>query len=141
MRLKEKVGIITGAGSGMGRETALLFAQEGARIIAADMNKESAEETSKLIKQSGGEAFAIGADVTKEDDVKSMVALAVDKYGKLDVLFNNAGYPGKPGFDGMTLEEWNKIIAVNLTGVYLGAKHAIPIMQKQKKGSIISTSS
>ena len=141
-RLDGKVAIITGSGTGIGEATALLFAKEGAVVVVADFVVEAGERTAKKIKHAGGEAIFVKTDVTKPDDGKNMVKKAVDSYRKLDVIFNNAGITGKPN---MTVdyeeEEWGKVIATNLTGVFLGMKYAIPEMLKTGGGSIINTSS
>jgi NAD(P)-dependent dehydrogenase (short-subunit alcohol dehydrogenase family) len=142
MRLKGKVAIITGAGSGLGRAAALLFAREGARIVVAAHRENDGEQTLKLIKEGGGDAILVRVDVTKATDLENAVKAAVDKYGKLDIMLNNAGTPG-PGklIADITEEEWNRVLAVNLTGVFLGTKYAIPEMLKGGGGVIINVSS
>ena len=142
MRLKGKVAIITGAGSGLGRAAALLFAREGAKVIVAAHREKDGEQTLRSIKEGGGDAILARVDVTKAADLQNAVKAAVDKYGKLDIMFNNAGTPG-PGktIADLTEEEWNQVISVNLTGVFLGTKHAIPEMLKTGGGVIINTSS
>lgn len=142
MRLKDKVAIITGAGSGLGRAAALLFSREGAKVVVAANRGKSGEETVKLIIGSGGEAIFVKVDVTRAADVEKAVKSAVEKYGKLDIMFNNAGTPG-PGklIAELTEEEWNRVLAVNLTGVFLGTKYAIPEMLKGGGGVIINVSS
>jgi NAD(P)-dependent dehydrogenase (short-subunit alcohol dehydrogenase family) len=142
MRLKGKVAIITGAGSGLGRAAALLFAREGAKVVVAANREKDGEQTVKLIREGGGDAILARVDVTKAIDVEKAVKAAVDKYGKLDIMFNNAGTPG-PGkmIADITEEEWNQVISVNLTGVFIGTKYAIPEMLKTGGGVIINTSS
>lgn len=143
MRLKDKVAIITGAGSGLGRAAALLFAREGAKVVVAANREKDGEQTVRFsIKEGGGDAIFIKVDVTKATDVEKAVKSAVEKYGKLDIMFNNAGTPG-PGklMADLTEEEWNRVLAVNLTGVFLGTKYAIPEMLKGGGGVIINTSS
>lgn len=141
-RLDGKVAIITGAGAGMGRAAAILFAKEGAKVVVACRTVEAGEETVKMIKEAGGEAKFVKADVSKADDVKNMVKKTVDTYGKLDVIYNNAAILGRAAFtENITEEEWDKIMAINLKGVWLGMKYAIPEMLKNGKGSIINTAS
>jgi len=142
MRLKDKVAIITGAGSGLGRAAALLFAREGAKVLVAASKVEEGKQTVKSIKDNGGEAIFIKVDVTKAADVEKAVKSAIEQYGKLDIMFNNAGTPG-PGklIADLTEEEWNRVLAVNLTGVFLGTKYAIPEMLKGGGGVIINVSS
>ncbi len=141
-RLDNKVAIITGAGMGMGQAGAFLFAKEGAKVVVVDWNAEAGEKTVKTIKDSGGEAIFVKADVSKARDVENMVKKTIDTYGKLDVIYNNAAIIGRPDFtENMTEEEWEKIIAINLKGVWLGMKYAIPEMLKRGGGSIINTAS
>jgi NAD(P)-dependent dehydrogenase (short-subunit alcohol dehydrogenase family) len=142
-RLQDKVAIITGAGSGIGRATAVLFAREGAKVVVADLDPEGGQETVRLIKESNGEAFFAQADVSKASDVKKMVGLAVSTYGKLDIMFNNAGIPDPDSVPITHIKEenWDKVIAVNLKGVFLGMKYAIPEMVKIGGGAIINTAS
>ena len=141
MRLKGKVAIITGAGSGLGRAAALLFSREGAKVVVAANREKEGEKTVKSIIESGGEAIFVKVDVTKAADVEKAVKSAIEKYGKLDIMFNNAGTPG-PGklIADITEEEWNRVLSVNLTGVFLGTKYAIPEMLK-RGGVIINISS
>jgi NAD(P)-dependent dehydrogenase (short-subunit alcohol dehydrogenase family) len=142
MRLKGKVAIITGAGSGLGRATALLFAGEGAKVVVAANREKDGEQTVKSIKEAGGDAIFAQVDVTKAADLEHAIKAAMDKYGKLDIMLNNAGTPG-PGklIADITEEEWNRVISVNLTGVFLGTKYAIPEMLKGGGGVIINVSS
>jgi len=141
-RLDGKVVIITGAGMGMGQAAALLFAKEGAKVAVVDWKAEAGEETVKTIKQAGGEAIFIKADVSKAADAKNMVKTTVDTYGKLDVIYNNAGILARAAFtENIAEEDWDRIMAVNLKGVWLGMKYAIPEMLKAGKGSIINTAS
>lgn len=142
MRLKGKVAIITGAGSGLGRAAALLFAKEGAKVVVAANREKDGEQTVKSIKEAAGDAILVRVDVTKSSDLEKAVKAAVDKYGKLDIMLNNAGTPG-PGklIADITEEEWNRVISVNLTGVFLGTKYAIPEMLKCGGGVIINVSS
>ena len=125
MDLKDKVVIITGGGRGIGAATAELCAQNGAKVVIADINDEWGQKVLGNIKGQGLEISYLHADVSKEADVAALVKFAVDKYGKLDGIFNNAAtIVVKPVAD-LTFEEWNKVISVNLTGVFLGCKHAI----------------
>jgi len=142
MRLKGKVAIITGAGSGLGRASAILFGKEGAKVMVAANREKDGEQTVKSIKDNGGDAIFIKVDVAKAADMENAIKSAVDKYGKLDIMFNNAGTPG-PGklIADITEEEWNRVISVNLTGAFLGTKYAIPEMLKGGGGVIINVSS
>jgi NAD(P)-dependent dehydrogenase (short-subunit alcohol dehydrogenase family) len=142
MKLTNKVALITGAGSGMGRAAALLFAREGAKIAAIDINQASAEDTVKQIKTAGGNAFAFRADVSKAEDAKAMVEATVGRLGIPNVLYNNAGIEGEGGFLAQLSEEgFDRVIAINLRGVWLGMKYALPHMIKNGGGSIINTAS
>lgn len=141
MRLKDKVILITGAGSGIGRNTALLFAKEGATVIVNDLNAKSGNETISEIGNQGGEAWFIEADVTNPLSVKAMVEESIDKYKRIDVLFNNAGISGVGRLHEIELDAWEKTINVNINGVMLPSKFVLPHMMEQKKGSIINMSS
>lgn len=141
MRLKDKVTLITGAGSGIGRETAYMFAKEGAQVIVADMNEPTGQETVSKIKDSGGKAIFLKVNVTDPTDVEQMVKKAVETYGRIDVLFNNAGISGVGVIHEIDLEEWNKVMNVNINGVFLVSKYVVPYMMEQKSGSIINMSS
>lgn len=143
MRLEEKVSIITGAGGGMGRVAALRFAAEGSKVVAADNQPDAAEETVRQIRAAGGEATPITVDISREADARAMVDVAIHKYGRLDVLYNNAGI--MPEADHSVLdtpvEIWDQVMAVNVRGVYLACKYAIPRMIENRAGSIINVSS
>ena len=142
MKLANKVAIITGAGSGMGKTAAKLFAAEGAKIAAADITEGPVKETVAEITKAGGEALAIRADVSKAPDVKRMVDEAIAKFGTLDIIYNNAGIEGDSAFlSNMTEEQFDRVIAINLRGVFLGMKFALPHMMKARSGSIINTAS
>jgi len=143
MRLEDKVSVITGAGSGMGRVAALRFAAEGSRVIVADNHAEAAEETVRLIRAAGGKATAIRVDVSIEGDAKAMIDIAIDRYGKLDVLYNNAGIMPEDDHSVVDtpVEAWDQVMAVNVRGVYLACKYAIPHMVERHSGSIINVSS
>jgi len=142
MRLEGKVALITGAGAGIGKTTALRFAQEGATVIVTDINLDSVNQTAADIEQAGGTASAFKHDVSSEDDWKRIADAAITQYGSIDILFNNAGiYFIKPIAE-IGLDEWNRMLSINVTGVFLGMKHVMPIMAKQPKGgSVINASS
>ena len=143
MRLEGKVAIVTGATAGMGRAAAELFAQEGAKVVLCGRRESLGQEIVEVIKGRGGEATFVTADVAKAEDVKKVVDTAVSSYGKLDVLFNNAGidYSGYGETDKEPEEAWDHVIAVNLKGTFLGIKYAVPEMRKAGGGSIINNSS
>ena len=141
MRLKDKVAIITGAASGIGKATALLFGQEGAKVMCADVNGEGADATAARIRDSGGAAESRRVDVSREAEVQAMAGETVARWGRLDILFNNAGVEFGIPVTQVPEEEWDRLIDVNLKGVFLGCKHAIPQMVKQGGGSIINTAS
>jgi NAD(P)-dependent dehydrogenase (short-subunit alcohol dehydrogenase family) len=143
MRLNGKVSIITGAGGGMGRVAALRFAAEGSRVVVADNQIEAAEETVRQIRAAGGEASAARADVSVEADAQAMVDLAIQRYGQIDVLYNNAGIMPEADHSVVDtpVEAWDQVMAVNVRGVYLACKHAIPHMVERHSGSIINVSS
>lgn len=139
--LQGKVALVTGGGSGIGKATALLFGAEGAQVVVADMRQEAAHTTATEIIQAGGVALAVRADVTQAREVEAMLQTTVHTYGGLDILFNNAGI----GVHGDTVElseaDWERVVNVNLTGVFLGCKYAIPHMIQRGGGSIINTAS
>ncbi len=137
-----KVALVTGAGSGIGRATALIFAREGAKVVVSDVTVDGGEETVRLVKQAGGEAIFVKADVAQASEVEALVSKAVQTYGRLDCAHNNAGVPGpnKMIVD-ITEERWDQVIAVNLTGVWHCLKYEIAQMLKQGGGAIVNTSS
>ncbi len=142
MQLKGQVAVITGGGSGFGRATAIRFAKEGARVMAADVNEAAARETADMVRAAGGEALPHRADVSRAPDMQAMIQAAVDRWGRLDILFNNAGIPQAPTpTDEVTEEFWDRLMAVNVKGVFLGTKYAIPVMKRQGRGCIINTAS
>jgi len=143
MRLKGKVALITGAGSGIGRESALLFAKEGAKVLVVDLQEELGKKTVEEIKKENGEASFFRADVSNANEVQAMIQQAEDEFGKLNVLFNNAGiFPDKDGSVLDTEENvWDLVMQVNLKGVFLGCKYGIPALQRAGGGSIINTAS
>jgi len=141
-RFDGKVALVTGGSSGIGRVTAVAFAKEGARVAIGDIAVEGGEETLKMIKDAGGEAIFIKADVSKAAEVEAMVQKTIDAYGRLDCAFNNAGIAGGIAFIANSSEEhWDHVIAVNLKGVYLCMKYEIPQMLKQGKGAIVNMAS
>ncbi|WP_256759373.1 SDR family NAD(P)-dependent oxidoreductase [Cohnella sp. WQ 127256] len=139
--MNNKVAIVTGAGSGMGREEALLLAQEGAKVVATDINEAAVQAVVEEIKASGGTAIAYSHNVASEEDWIKVVAETIKQYGKLDVLVNNAGISWPTALLDTTVEQWNKVLNINLTSVFLGMKYSIPHMQNNKGGSIINISS
>jgi 3-oxoacyl-[acyl-carrier protein] reductase len=140
MRLENKVAIITGAGSGIGRETALLFAKEGAKVVVADMNEKAGEETVAEINING-EGFFVKLDVSSREQAKQMAKITLEKYGKIDVLINNAGIVQDAFLSKMTEEQWDKVINVNLKGVFNCSQAVVEVMMSQGSGVIINTSS
>lgn len=141
-RLDNKVAVITGAASGMGRATAMRFAEEGAAVVVADLNSQGAEGVISEITANGGHAVFQRTDVTSENDIKSMIDRAVREFGRLDITFNNAGIGGATGkLEEVTGEDWDKTFAVLTRAVFFGIKHSIEPMRKAGGGSIISTSS
>jgi NAD(P)-dependent dehydrogenase (short-subunit alcohol dehydrogenase family) len=143
MRLEGKVCVITGAGSGMGRVAAQMFAAEGAKVVVAEFAADAGEETVRQVTDAGGEASFVKTDVSREDDASAMVDHAVERFGRIDVLYNNAGI--MPEADHSVTDTdvavWDQVMAVNLRGVFLGCKYAIPRMAEQGSGSVINISS
>jgi NAD(P)-dependent dehydrogenase (short-subunit alcohol dehydrogenase family) len=140
--LDGKVALITGAGSGIGRATTRIFAREGARLLLADMVEAGGQETLRMIKEVGAQGVFVKADVSKAQDVESMISKAVEHFGRLDCAFNNAGIGGAGKLTHeYSEEEWNRVIATNLTGVWLCMRAEITQMLKQGKGVIVNTSS
>jgi NAD(P)-dependent dehydrogenase (short-subunit alcohol dehydrogenase family) len=139
MRLKDKVALITGAGSGIGRQTALLFSKEGAAVVCVDVNENAARNTASSIKDS----IAVKADVSKSADCQQMVMAAERQFGKLHVLFNNAGIMHAKDDDAITTSEevWDLTLDINAKGVFLGCKYGIPALQRAGGGSVINTAS
>ena len=141
-RLKGKVAAVTGAASGIGRASAERFAAEGARVVVADLDADAAEEAARAIVENGGEATHVRCDVARAEDAKGMVEAAVERYGKLDVLFNNAGFTHSPGpVEEMAEEDLDRSLAVNVKGVFLCSQAAIPALREGGGGSIIVTAS
>jgi NAD(P)-dependent dehydrogenase (short-subunit alcohol dehydrogenase family) len=143
MRLQDKVALITGAGSGIGRETALIFAREGAKVVVADVNDAGGEETVAAVNAAGGAAVYVHADVSKAAEAEKMIRVAEETFGKLDILFNNAGISHINDDDAINTEEdvWDLTFAINVRGVFLGCKYGIPALRRAGGGSIINTAS
>ncbi|WP_433506274.1 SDR family NAD(P)-dependent oxidoreductase [Pseudonocardia halophobica] len=151
-RLENKVAIITGAGSGLGRQSSQLFAAEGAKIVVMDIDGDRADATVKLVSEQGGTAVAVQADTTVEADVERTVQTALDEFGKLDIMWANAGIVSRGGvpsvmggehleFEDFPIEDWHKVINTNLTGPFLCAKHAVKPLRENGGGTILITSS
>jgi NAD(P)-dependent dehydrogenase (short-subunit alcohol dehydrogenase family) len=143
MRLEDKVALITGAGSGIGRESSILFSREGAAVVCVDINEDAARGTEAEIKSNGGRAIAIRADVAIGDDCREMVEAAERAFGKLNVLFNNAGIMHADDDDAQETTEhvWELTMDINAKGVFLGCKYGIPALRRAGGGSIINTAS
>lgn len=143
MRLKDKVALITGAGSGIGRETTLLFAKEGAAVVVADVNDRGGQETVEIAKSQGGQAAYVHADVSKAADCEQMTIFAEKEFGRLNVLFNNAGIMHSADDNAMTTEEsiWDLTMNINAKGVFLGCKYGIPALRRSGGGAVINTAS
>src|SRR5215207_9115543 len=127
-----KVAFVTGAGSGIGRATALAFVREGASVVVSDISEQNVRDTTRIIEGLGGRALAVACDVTRTEDVKAALDQTIETFGRLDVAFNNAGVENevKPMAD-VTEEEWDRIIAINLRGVFLCMKYEVPLMLEQ----------
>jgi 3-oxoacyl-[acyl-carrier protein] reductase len=141
MRLKGKVSIITGAGQGIGRATAVKFAKEGAKVAVCDINVEAATETAKLVTDAGGEAISFSIDVTDKKTIAAMIEGVMAKWGRIDTLVNNAGIVQDAQFKKMTDEQFDRVIDVNLKGVYNCTKAVVDIMLAQNSGCILNASS
>lgn len=137
-KLAGKVAVITGAGSGIGRGTAVVFAKEGCKIVVADINLASAQETCALIKEKGGDCLAVKVDVSNAQEVQNMFGETVKVFGQLNILFNNAGVPqSSHKIEDVSEEMFDRIVNVNVKGVFLGCKYAVPIFKQQGKGGVI----
>jgi 3-oxoacyl-[acyl-carrier protein] reductase len=142
MRLEGKVALITGAGSGIGQATAVLFAREGAKVAAVDLREDAAKATAEQIEKSGGQALPIRADVSKSADNQAAIQQAVARWGRLDVFYANAGVPQFPtSVESVDEAVFDQIMAVNVKGVFLAAKHVMPVFRKQKGGVLLITGS
>ena len=142
-RLEGKVALITGAGGGIGGESALLFAAEGAAVVVVDVDQKGGQETARRVTAAGGRAAFVSADVSRSADCEAMVRFAESTFGKLDVLFNNAGIMDSRDDDAVSTPEevWERTMAINLKGVFLGCKHGIPALRRAGGGSIVNTAS
>src|SRR4051794_5501544 len=141
-RFAGKVAFVTGAANGIGRAAALAFAREGASVVVADISEQGNLETARMVEGLGGRALAVRCDVTRAEDVKAALDKAVEAFGRLDVAFNNAGseQPTTATAD-LTVEEWDRIVSINLRSVFLCMKYEVPLMLKQGGGAIVNTSS
>jgi NAD(P)-dependent dehydrogenase (short-subunit alcohol dehydrogenase family) len=141
-RFEGKVAFVTGATSGIGRATALAFAREGASVVVGDIATEGNRETARVIEQAGGRSLAVTCDVTRGEDIKAALQSAVERFGRLDIAFNNAGVeqPIKPVHE-ITDDEWDRLVAVNLRGAFVAMKHEIEFMLAHGGGAIVNTSS
>jgi meso-butanediol dehydrogenase/(S,S)-butanediol dehydrogenase/diacetyl reductase len=140
-RFNNKIAIVTGGGSGIGAATARRFAREGAAVVIADLSGTRAEKIASEIKADGGRANWIKMDAADPEGVQAAIKLALDSFGRLDVMFNNAGMAEVAPLDEITLESWNRVLAVTLTSTFLGMKYCMPIMRKQGGGAIVNTAS
>ena len=140
--LDGKVAFVTGAASGIGRATALAFAREGVHIVVADIDEQGNQDTARMIEDLGGQALAVSCDVTSGEDVQAALTKTVERFGRLDYAFNNAGaeQQPKPTAD-IAEEEWDRIITINLNGVFLCLKYQIPLLLQHGGGAIVNTSS
>src|SRR5262249_13517967 len=142
MKFQDRVVLITGAGSGIGRASALLFAREGGRVAVVDLREDAAKDTAESSERAGGQALALRADVSRSADNESVVAATVARWGRLDVFYANAGVPQAPApIEEVDEATFDRIIAVNVKGVFLGAKHAALVMKRQRSGVILVTAS
>ncbi len=141
MRLSGKVAIVTGGASGIGQATAILFAREGAKVVVADLKEVQGQETVRQITAAGGEEIFVRTDVRLDADVRDLVATAVQRFGKLDVLYNNAGIAVEGTVVETSPEDWERVLDVNLASIYRGCHFAIPEMIRAGGGSIINTAS
>jgi NAD(P)-dependent dehydrogenase (short-subunit alcohol dehydrogenase family) len=141
MRLKDKVAIITGGGVGMGRVSVLRFLEEGAKVVAADINETTLQQTVQMGKEISGDVIGIRVDLTKEDEVRRLVEQTLEAFGTVDVLFNNAGMNHAALLHETTLEDWERVFDVNVKSMFLTCKHVLPVMMDKRQGSIINTAS
>ncbi|WP_300382079.1 SDR family NAD(P)-dependent oxidoreductase [Clostridium sp.] len=139
--LKGKVAVITGSSSGLGKDAALAYAKEGANVCLLARRVEKIEEIAKEIESLGVEAIAVRCDVTNEEEVKAAIETVVNKFGRIDILLNNAGIAVHGGVDTLSEKDWNKSMDTNVKGIYLACKYVIPVMKKQSYGKVINISS
>lgn len=142
MKLMDRIAVVTGAGSGIGRATALMFAREGARVAVVDLEEATAKATAEEIERAGGQALAIRADVSKAADNEAVIGQTVARWGRLDVFYANAGVPQFPTpIEDVEEATFDRIMSVNIKGVFLGAKYALRVMKRQKSGVFLVTAS
>ncbi len=141
MRLKDKVAVVTGAGQGIGAAIARLFALEGARLILADIRSDPVQKVAAGIQADGGEVLTVRTDVTSDRDCRLMIDTAIQRFGVLDILINNAGIAGKGAVTEVTEETWDRVMAVNLKSIFLASRHAVPHMERAGGGSIVCIAS
>lgn len=141
MKLSGRVAIVTGAASGIGRASALTFAREGAQVIAADIDEQGGKETVARILDQGHEAFFVRTDVSSDVEVKRMVEETIHRWGRIDILFNNAGIVLAKPLEETTEQEWDRVMSVNVKGAFLAAKHVVPHMRRKGGGAILNTGS
>ena len=141
MRLNGKVSLIIGGGSGIGQAIALRFAAEGARVIVADVRPEAGQETVSLISQKEGDGIYLPVDVTQPEQIKSLIAQVETQFGRLDTLVNSAGIPGRGRIEEVADELWDRVVAVNLSGVFWACKYAVPLIRRSGGGTIINLAS
>jgi len=141
LRLANKVAIITGGGSGIGKASAYLFAKEGAKVVIAERTIATGEETADAIRSSGGEAIFVRTDVTRAPEVENLMSVTMDRFGKIDILFNNAGIIRIRPIEEMDESTWDQIFALNVKSIFLATKYAVPGMKRAAKGVIINNAS
>lgn len=141
MRLKDKVAVITAAGSGSGRAGSLIFAREGAKVVVADIDPKGGEETVRMVKEAGGEAYFIPVDCGKVAEMRKLIDAAMNKYGRLNILWNHAGIPGPGTLESTEEEAFDRAMAINVKGCFFASKFAVPYMKQSGAGAILFTSS